>query len=215
MQRFVNDPDYIVEDMVKGYVKAHKDLIKRSEANDRVVQYVNAPVEGKVGLVTGGGSGHLPLFLGYVGKGMIDGCAVGDVFQSPSVDQAIALTRDADQGAGVLYIYGNYNGDIFTFVQLIDHVDFKEAFQSLGGTYEKPTFQSKLAIYRSRKKAEQRKREEEKLRRKRELNNVLIDVYRDYMNKSEPFSDVWCDCCNALQYQLYLHEILNREEVRK
>ena len=52
MQRFVNDPDYIVEDMVKGYVKAHKDLIKRSEANDRVVQYVNAPVEGKVGLVT-------------------------------------------------------------------------------------------------------------------------------------------------------------------
>lgn len=56
MQRFVNDPDYIVEDMVKGYVKAHKDLIKRSEANDRVVQYVNAPVEGKVGLVTGGGS---------------------------------------------------------------------------------------------------------------------------------------------------------------
>ena len=99
------------------------------------------------------------------------------------------------------------NGDIFTFVQLIDHVDFKEAFQSLGGTYEKPTFQSKLAIYRSRKKAE--------LRRKRELNNILIDVYRDYMNKSEPFSDVWCDCCNALQYQLYLHEILNREEVRK
>ena len=87
------------------------------------------------------------------------------------------------------------SGDIFTFVQLIDHVDFKEAFQSLGG--------------------EQRKREEEKLRRKRELNNVLIDVYRNYMNKSEPFSEVWCDCCNALQYQLYLHEILNREEVRK
>lgn len=107
------------------------------------------------------------------------------------------------------------SGDIFTFVQLIDHVDFKEAFQSLGGTYEKPTFQSKLAIYRSQKKAEQRKREEEKLRRKRELNNVLIDVYRNYTNKSEPFSEVWCDCCNALQYQLYLHEILNGEEVRK
>ena len=77
MQRFVNDPDYIVEDMVKGYVKAHKDLIKRSEANDRVVQYVNAPVEGKVGLVTGGGSGHEPAFLGYVGKNMMDAVAVG------------------------------------------------------------------------------------------------------------------------------------------
>ena len=130
MQRFVNDPDYIVEDMVKGYVKAHKDLIKRSEANDRVVQYVNAPVEGKVGLVTGGGSGHLPLFLGYVGKGMIDGCAVGDVFQSPSVDQAIALTRDADQGAGVLYIYGNYNGDIFTFRPAADEVEMEDDIET-------------------------------------------------------------------------------------
>lgn len=85
MQRFVNDPDYIVEDMVKGYVKAHKDLIKRSEANDRVVQYVNAPVEGKVGLVTGGGSGHEPAFLGYVGKNMMDAVAVGEIFSSPSV----------------------------------------------------------------------------------------------------------------------------------
>ena len=84
MQRFVNDPDYIVEDMVKGYVKAHKDLIKRSEANDRVVQYVNAPVEGKVGLVTGGGSGHEPAFLGYVGKNMMDAVAVGEIFSSPS-----------------------------------------------------------------------------------------------------------------------------------
>ena len=84
MQRFVNDPDYIVEDMVKGYVKAHNDLIKRSEANDRVVQYVNAPVEGKVGLVTGGGSGHEPAFLGYVGKNMMDAVAVGEIFSSPS-----------------------------------------------------------------------------------------------------------------------------------
>ena len=105
------------------------------------------------------------------------------------------------------------NGDIFSFIQLIDHVDFKTAFQSLGGTYEKPTFSSQLAIYRANKKKEERARTAEKLRKRKELNNVLIDVYRDYMKRSEPFSEVWCDCCNALQYQLYLHEILNGEEV--
>lgn len=105
------------------------------------------------------------------------------------------------------------SGDIFSFVQQIDHVDFKTAFQSLGGTYEKPTFESQLAIYRKQKQAEERARASEKLRKRKELNNVLIDVYRNYMNRSEPFSEVWCDCCNALQYQLYLHEILNGEEV--
>ena len=105
------------------------------------------------------------------------------------------------------------NGDIFTFVKMIDHVDFKTAFHSLGGTYEKPTFESRLAIYRNQKKKEKNSRASEKLRKRKELNNVLIDVYRDYMNSSEPFSEVWCDCYNALQYQLYLHEILNGEEV--
>lgn len=104
------------------------------------------------------------------------------------------------------------NGDIFSFVQLMDHVDFKTAFQSLGGTYEKPTFGSKLAIYRKQKKEEERMRKIEKLRRRKALNNMLIDIYRDYMRRAEPFSEVWCDCCNALQYQLYLHEYL--EEVR-
>lgn len=105
------------------------------------------------------------------------------------------------------------NGDIFTFVQLMDSVDFKAAFQSLGGTYEKPTFESQLAIYRAQKKKEERARASEKLRRRKELNNVLIDIYRDYANRAKPFSDTWCDCMNALIYQLYLHEILNREEV--
>ncbi len=109
----------------------------------------------------------------------------------------------------------NANGDIFTFIQKIDQVDFKTAFQSLGGTYEKPTFESQLAIYRAQKKKEQRAKEAEKLKRRKELNNMLIDVYRYWMNRSEPFSEAWCSSCNALQYQLYLHEILNREEVRQ
>ena len=82
------------------------------------------------------------------------------------------------------------------------------------GTYEKPTFGSQLAIYRAQKKKEERAREVEKLQKRRELNNVLIDVYREYMHRSDPLSEVWCDCCNALQYQLYLHEILNEMEGR-
>lgn len=112
------------------------------------------------------------------------------------------------------YCFGcGASGDIFEFVQRIDHCDFKTAFFSLGGSYEKTTFESKLAVYRQKKREEERKREADRLRKKRELNNMLIDIYRYHMNRSEPLSDTWCDCYNALQYQLYLHEILNGEEV--
>lgn len=111
MQRFVNDPDYIVEDMVKGFVKAHGDLIVRSEQNDKVVKYKNAPVEGKVGLVTGGGSGHEPAFLGYVGKNMMDAVAVGEVFSSPSAQAFYDAFMEADAGKGVACLFGNYAGD--------------------------------------------------------------------------------------------------------
>ena len=111
MQRFVNDPDYVVEDMLKGFVKAHGDMIVRSEANDRVVQYINAPVEGKVGLVTGGGSGHEPAFLGYVGKNMMDAVAVGEVFYSPSAQSFYEAFMAADSGKGVACLFGNYAGD--------------------------------------------------------------------------------------------------------
>ena len=111
MQRFVNDPDYVVEDMLKGFVKAHGDMIVRSEANDRVVQYINAPVEGKVGLVTGGGSGHEPAFLGYVGKNMMDAVAVGEVFSSPSAQAFYDAFMAVDSGKGVACLFGNYAGD--------------------------------------------------------------------------------------------------------
>ena len=101
------------------------------------------------------------------------------------------------------------NGDIFTFVQLMENVSFKEAFGILGGTYEKPTFSSNLAIYRSdaRKKMEQKKRKRKQ--DEKDLNKLLIDVYRKWIQKSKPLSDVWCSCYNALQYQLYIHEIIN------
>ncbi len=111
MQRFVNNPDYIVDDMVKGFVKAHEDLIVKSEKNDRVVKYKNAPVEGKVGLVTGGGSGHEPAFLGYVGENMMDAAAVGEIFSSPSAQTFYDAFLEADAGKGVACLFGNYAGD--------------------------------------------------------------------------------------------------------
>lgn len=104
------------------------------------------------------------------------------------------------------------NGDIFHFVEQMEHINFKEAFMILGGTYQKQSsFSAKLSIYKSQKAAEARKKEQEILKRKKELNNMLIDIYRDYLEKYEPLSDAWCETYNALQKQLYLHEYLNEE----
>lgn len=125
MKKFINNPKDYVNEMLEGLYIAHSDLI--TSVNDDVRCLVTAkPKPGKVGIATGGGSGHLPLFLGYVGKGMLDGCSVGDVFQSPSADQMLAVTKYIDSGAGVLYIYGNYNGDIFSFDMAAEMADFEE-----------------------------------------------------------------------------------------
>ena len=80
-------------------------------------------------IATGGGSGHLPLFLGYIGEGMLDGCTIGDVFQSPSPEQMYNVTKEIDSGSGVLYIYGNYNGDIFNFDMAAEMADFEDAIE--------------------------------------------------------------------------------------
>lgn len=103
------------------------------------------------------------------------------------------------------------NGDIFTFMQQFYSITFKEVFQMLGGTYAKPSYTSKLAIYKAEKARLMRQKEAERRLEKIRLNNMLISIYRRYMEKSEPLSDVWCDCCNGLQYQLYMHETLNEK----
>ncbi|KAA2235632.1 dihydroxyacetone kinase subunit DhaK [Salinarimonas soli] len=122
MKKFLNKAEDFVDEMLDGIYAAHPDKL-RFVADDRRCLVTARPVSGKVGLVTGGGSGHLPLFLGYVGTGLLDGAAVGGVFQSPSADQAFEVTRAADQGAGVLYIYGNYTGDILTFDMAAEMAD--------------------------------------------------------------------------------------------
>lgn len=106
------------------------------------------------------------------------------------------------------------NGDIFTFVQMMEDVDFKEAFQRLGGTYGEPSFSSRLAVYRSRKQREMARKERERMEDRRWLNCMLISIYRAYMERSEPLSDTWTECYNRLQYQLYLQAELNGMEAR-
>jgi len=114
MKKILNTPESFVDDMLEGIYSAHSDMVKCVDTDLRC--YVtNRSKEGKVALATGGGSGHLPLFLGYVGEGMLDGCAVGGVFQSPSSMQIFEVTKEIDNGAGVIYIYGNYTGDIMNF----------------------------------------------------------------------------------------------------
>ena len=112
MKKIINTPERFIPEMLEGIYAAHPDdlMCVNGDLHCLVTKHKQA---GKVGIATGGGSGHLPLFLGYVGKGMLDGCSIGDVFQSPSAEQMLAVTKEIDQGAGVLYIYGNYNGDIF------------------------------------------------------------------------------------------------------
>ena len=110
MNRIVNDPNYVVEDMLKGFVKNHNDLVEKTE-NDRVLKYKKAPVEGKVGIVTGGGSGHKPAFIGYIGENLCDAVAVGEIFSSPTAKAFLDAIKEADAGKGVACLYGNYAGD--------------------------------------------------------------------------------------------------------
>lgn len=110
MNRIFNNPDMVVEDMLRGYFRAHAELVSAVE-NPRVVKRVAAPVAGKVGVVTGGGSGHEPAFLGYVGENLVDAVAVGEIFSSPTAKSFFDAIRAADGGRGVACLYGNYAGD--------------------------------------------------------------------------------------------------------
>jgi dihydroxyacetone kinase-like protein len=115
MKKFINQPKDFVDEMLEGILLAHPDQLAPAAGDNRCLVRAGSPKKGKVGIATGGGSGHLPLFLGYVGPGMLDGCSVGGVFQSPSSEQMFNVTKAIDAGAGVLYIYGNYGGDIMNF----------------------------------------------------------------------------------------------------
>jgi len=125
MKKIINDPLQFVDEFVEGILLAHPDLVKNPGDDRRVLVRADAPVAGKVGIVTGGGSGHLPLFKGYVGKGLCDGVAIGNVFSSPSSAQILETTKAVSGGAGVLYLYGNYGGDVFNFDLSVDMAELE------------------------------------------------------------------------------------------
>ncbi|UCF92071.1 MAG: dihydroxyacetone kinase subunit DhaK [Desulfobacterales bacterium] len=110
MQRIINDPNAVVDEMLKGFVKCHSDLVAPTN-NPRVLKWKKAPVAGKVGIVTGGGSGHKPAFIGYIGRNMVDAVAAGEIFSSPSAKAFYDAFKAADGGAGVACLFGNYAGD--------------------------------------------------------------------------------------------------------
>ncbi len=113
MKKLINVPDTVVDEALAGMVAAHGDLLKVIEPN--VVVRVDAPRQGKVGVISGGGSGHEPMHGGFVGRGMLDAACPGAVFTSPVPDQMLAATKAVDGGAGVLHIVKNYTGDIMNF----------------------------------------------------------------------------------------------------
>jgi len=115
VKKIINSPDTFVDEVVEGLLLAHGDELRPASEDHRALVRTDAGSAGKVGIVTGGGSGHLPFFLGYVGRGLASGVAVGNVFASPSPEQIYAATVASDGGAGVLYLYGNYGGDLYNF----------------------------------------------------------------------------------------------------
>ena len=109
MQRILNDPDNIVDEMVEGFLKTHSDIVEATD-NKRVVKAKDIQPD-KVGVVTGGGSGHKPAFVGYVGKNLNDAVAIGEICSSPTAAAFLDAFKAADQGKGVACLYGNYSGD--------------------------------------------------------------------------------------------------------
>src|SRR6201993_2880861 len=114
MKKFLNDPSSVVRESLTGLAAAHGDLL-RYDADAQIVVRADAPVQGKVALVSGGGSGHEPLHGGFVGRGMLDAACPGEVFTSPVPDQMLAATKAVDGGAGVVHIVKNYTGDVMNF----------------------------------------------------------------------------------------------------
>mgnify|MGYP001397117703 FL=1 len=114
MKKIINQPDDFVNESIKGLVVSYPEIYKFSTDTNKVLMRTKKS-SNKVGLVSGGGSGHLPLFTGYIGNGLLDSCAIGNVFASPSVDEISTAIKSADSGKGVLCIYGNYGGDVMNF----------------------------------------------------------------------------------------------------
>ncbi len=125
MKKLINDPYQVVDETLSGILKAYPYHLRMAKESSRALVRADAPIKGKVGICTGGGSGHIPVFLGYVGPGLLDGVSVGNVFSSPSAADMLAATKEVNGGAGVLYLFGNYSGDIMNFEMAAEMADME------------------------------------------------------------------------------------------
>ena len=122
-KKLINAPEDIIPQLVSGMVAAHPDMLMREGKTGRAIVAVDGPRDGKVGIVVGGGSGHEPAFAGYVGRGLADAAAVGNIFASPSPEQILDAARAVDGGVGVVFLYGNYTGDVMNFTMAAEELE--------------------------------------------------------------------------------------------
>ncbi|CAB1025342.1 dihydroxyacetone kinase subunit DhaK [Corynebacterium diphtheriae] len=123
MKKLINDPHDVVAETIAGFVAAHKDVVT---SDGQFIERAEPKAQGKVGIISGGGSGHEPLHAGFVGYGMLDAAVPGPVFTSPTPDPIVAATKAADHGAGVLYIVKNYTGDVLNFDTAAELAEFDD-----------------------------------------------------------------------------------------
>ena len=126
MKKLMNAPSDFVDQSLQGILAAYPKQYKACPEDVRAFYRADAPLEGKVAIVTGGGFGHLPIFLGYVGQGLCDGVAVGNVFTSPSSDSIMNVSRAVDSGSGILFLFGNYTGDGMNFAMAKEMLEIED-----------------------------------------------------------------------------------------
>ncbi|WP_062118750.1 dihydroxyacetone kinase subunit DhaL [Aureimonas sp. AU40] len=122
-KKLINAPETIIAELIGGMTAAHSDLLRVEGQTGRAIVAVDGPRDGKVGVVVGGGSGHEPAFAGYVGRGLADAAAIGNIFASPSPEHILDAARAADGGAGVVLLYGNYTGDVLNFTMAAEELE--------------------------------------------------------------------------------------------
>lgn len=125
-QKLINDGNDAVDEMLQGVLAAHPQHLRAVDGAPRAIVARNGPGEGKVGLIIGGGSGHEPTFLGYVGKGLADAAAIGNVFASPPPQPAVDAAMAVNGGAGILFMYGNYAGDVMNFDMACEMLEMED-----------------------------------------------------------------------------------------
>src|ERR1700758_4356688 len=121
MKKLINDPADVIREALRGMAVAHPEL--RIDQSNRIVYRGDSPAPGRVGLISGGGSGHEPLHGGFVGRGMLDAACAGEIFTSPVPHQMLDATKNIDGGAGVLHIVKNYTGDVLNFEMAAELAD--------------------------------------------------------------------------------------------